>query len=340
MFLWKSSICIEILAFKLRNDPKVAAFELNKSKKHLLELYADDCSIFLKPDSDSLRYTIYVLNQFYKLSGLKVSVTKTKAIWFGKNANSQINLCPDLNLLGIEFDNNLENLEQNFFIKLQEIKKLLDCWIHRTLTVFGKITVIKSLALSKLGHLALVLPSLNSIQINELEKTISNFMWGGKPDKVSREHAKMSEKSGGLGMVDIKLFWTALKFSWVRRLCATKAFWPVIMIESIKKISAEINDIQDFHQSSPKTISTISRSIKNPFWKQVLGSITPIMQGALFCFPEKLVNAPFWDNKYILRNERPISKNHFPIWSNIIKKVADFFHPGTARLLNREEWIE
>ena len=41
-------ICIEILAHKLRNDPKIQGFQLQNQLSHTLELYADDCSIFLQ----------------------------------------------------------------------------------------------------------------------------------------------------------------------------------------------------------------------------------------------------------------------------------------------------
>ena len=86
------------------------------------------------------------------------------------------------------------------------------------MTVYGKITVIKTLALSKLSHLALVLPNLDRKQIKEIESIFFKFLWGNKPDKVSRDHCKLSEKAGGLGFIDVKQFWYSLKFSWFRRL--------------------------------------------------------------------------------------------------------------------------
>ena len=107
-------------------------------------------------------------------------------------------------------------MDINYTMKLQEMKTILDCWIYRNLTVYGKITVVKSLVLSKVSHLALVLPNLSKRQIREIEKMIFHFIWGGKPDKVSCEHTKMAEHCGGLGMVDLESFWLSLKFSWLR----------------------------------------------------------------------------------------------------------------------------
>ena len=161
-------ICIEILMHKLRSSKNIEFFKV-KDFAHCLEVYADDCTIFLQPCAESLRNAVKTLGSFHSLSGLKISVTKTKAIWFGYGHNNKEQLCPDLKLdwdstfklLGITFHNNLENMENNFLEKIEEIKKLFNTWFYRTLTPYGKIALIKTLALSKLSHIALVMPSLS-----------------------------------------------------------------------------------------------------------------------------------------------------------------------------------
>ena len=167
-----------------------------------MELYADDCSIFLKPDSNTLRETCKILNSFYELSGLKIQVSKTKAIWFGSAWSCTEKLCPDLKLdwdtdfrlLGIDFDNNLTKMDRNLDSKIEEIRKLFNCWIYRTLTPYGRLVIIKTLALSKLSHAALVIPSLDKSRIKEIEALMFKFLWKNKPDKVAREDSKLSEK--------------------------------------------------------------------------------------------------------------------------------------------------
>ena len=146
------------------------------SFRHLLEIYADDLSVFLEPNSDNLRNTINILSSFYELSGLKISVKKTSAIWFGKNHDSNIKLCPDLNLnwaksftlLGINFDNNLSNMQTNFNNKVEKVEKMLSSWSYRYLTPYGKVTIVKSLGLSKISHIALVIPNPNKDMIKRL----------------------------------------------------------------------------------------------------------------------------------------------------------------------------
>ena len=101
-------LCIESLAHKLRSDEDVKGFGFNAGVnddshgvnvlKHLLEIYADDLTIFMEPCSQNLRIIVNILKSFYKLSGLKISASKTKAVWFGSKHDSDEQLCPDLEL--------------------------------------------------------------------------------------------------------------------------------------------------------------------------------------------------------------------------------------------------
>ena len=152
-------ICIEILAHKLIKDQGVKGFEIG-NLSHLLEIYADDLTLFLAPHSENLRCVIEILDKFFQISGLKISVSKTKAVWFGSGFNSNQKLCPDLQLkwcknftlLGIDFNNNLDEMEKNFTDKVEKMEKMLSTWFYRYITPFGKVTIIKTLALSMLSH--------------------------------------------------------------------------------------------------------------------------------------------------------------------------------------------
>ena len=132
-------ISIETLAHKLRSEGSIKKFKM-ENLSHLLEMYADDCTVFLEPDEESLNKTVDTLNNFFRLSGLSISVSKTKAIWFGSGSENTHKLCPHLRLdwdtqfrlLGIVFNNNLENMEINYDSKLKGIKKVLNNWLNKT----------------------------------------------------------------------------------------------------------------------------------------------------------------------------------------------------------------
>ena len=61
------------------------------------------------------------------------------------------------------------------------------------------------------------------------------------------------------------------------------------------------------------------------------------MQGALFCNPENIITAPFWDNPLITRNNKAIKYSTFPSLFNKISSIADFYRPGTCTLKTKEE---
>ena len=89
------------------------------------------------------------------MSGLKINVDKTKAIWIGTKQFSDEKLCIDYNLdwskgpfkvLGVTFSSNVGNIwNLNTNKTLNKIKNLPSRWSKRKLTLIGRITIIKSL---------------------------------------------------------------------------------------------------------------------------------------------------------------------------------------------------
>ena len=104
---------------------------------------------------------------------------KTKVVWIGSMKGSNLRFCEDYNLcwedeqftvLGIQFTLDLQHMIPiNYGSKLEEIQKLLSSWSKSMLTPYGKITVIKRLALSKITHLIPALPTLSTVIVNQLQ---------------------------------------------------------------------------------------------------------------------------------------------------------------------------
>ena len=105
----------------------------------------------------------------------------------------------------------------NFRTKIIDISKILKSWQHRKLTLLGKVTVIKTLALPKLIHLFTSLPNLKQSMLNELNKLFFNFFWDGKTEKIKRNMLIEDIQEGGLKMIHLQSFITYLNVSWVER---------------------------------------------------------------------------------------------------------------------------
>lgn len=100
----------------------------------------------------------------------------------------------------------------------------------------GKITIVKSLALSQLTLLLTVLPNPPQEFISKVNKLIHKFIWNGKPDRVSRKVIINDYKHGGLNMLDLCSFQKGLKCSWVHRLLDSSkhAKWKVLVNGALK----------------------------------------------------------------------------------------------------------
>ena len=67
---------------------------------------------------------------------------------------------------------------------LQKMENILAIWSKQKVTLQGKITIIKSIALSKFVHLFLSLPSPPGNLIQTLNKMLYKFLWNSGSDRI------------------------------------------------------------------------------------------------------------------------------------------------------------
>ena len=127
-----------------------------------------------------------VFDTFSVYSGLKSSKSKCEIAGIDDLKEVSVELCGmgcidltknSVKILGIHFSYNrkIEN-EENFIKFVKKIENVLKVWRTRNLVVQGKITIFKTLAISKVIHLALVtnVPRAIIVQLNEIQK---DFIW-------------------------------------------------------------------------------------------------------------------------------------------------------------------
>ena len=219
-------ICAEVLSAFIRQNNKIRGIKL-KAHEVLLSQFADDTSLCLDGSEESFRECIRVLKLFAEISGLKINNDKTNVVWIGSMKNSEVRYMRDENfcwnpgifkVLGVLFSTDIQRMvDINFEGKLQVVHKLIHYWNKRQLTPLGKITVIKSLILSKFTYLFLNLPDPPIEFTKELQNILYRFLWNGKPAKIKRSVVCKSYIDGGLQMVDVQTFISSLKISWVQR---------------------------------------------------------------------------------------------------------------------------
>ena len=149
----------ELLANKIRQDPKIAGIKILENEIKLSQ-FADDTNLFCA-DLEVVKEALKLVDEFGRLSGLTLNVKKSKAMWLGKwekNKSNPLNIKwmrSPVRILGVHVSyNEKENNELNFGLKIRKMQTNLDIWRTRNLTLFGKVMIIKSLGLSQLVYSA------------------------------------------------------------------------------------------------------------------------------------------------------------------------------------------
>ena len=173
-------------------------------------------------------------------------------------------------------------MDLNYNSKIDQIQILLKNWQGRSLTPLGKITVIKSLMLSRITHLLLSLPNPCNRFIKDLTLLFYKFIWNGKRDKVKRATLCKSLEEGGLKMIEINVFIDSLKVTWIRKMLKKdKCRWIALLKEDVPDL-----DLQKYNGSR---FLFSKRSAVNPFWRDVFSSFARFSER---CIPKYFQISP------------------------------------------------
>ena len=191
-------ICAEILSLMIRSNKNIKGIQI-KDKEILLSLFADDTTLFLDGSERSFKETIKILDSFSKISGLKINNDKTQIAWIGSKKDCKIEYMKDRNfvwdpgtfkVLGVIFSTKTQDIGMlNYQGRIEEIKRSIARWKKRHITPLGKITIIKTLILSKLTYLFLNIPDPTPEFLKELDQLLFRFLWNGKTNKIKKNYS-------------------------------------------------------------------------------------------------------------------------------------------------------
>ena len=289
-------LCLEYLALAFKEDKGVKGLKLG-NKEHKLCQYADDTSIFLEASEKNLKQSLKILNWFHFKSGLQVNITKTKVIRIGNIRETDRRFCRENDLdwvykftaLGIEYDmKDLDKItEQNILPKIEKMEGTLKSWGFRNITPIGKVTILKSLVLSKITHILQALPSPPKHLLTTIEKLCFDFIWSKKRHEVKRETAYKDIGDGGLKMMNIVEFDYSLKLTWLRKILNTEPDW--IEFPTKYKINRLMFTDSVIHKD-------ILNNTKNKFWKSVVEAYINWYKAIQKSIEIPLEFTPIWGN--------------------------------------------
>ena len=173
----------------------------------------------------SLKAALETLKLFSIVSGLTLNNSKTEILKIGNeisgNKICNIKTVTKSCSLGIwYFDNMEETIEYNHKMRLENFSAVLNSWKACKLSLYGKTTILKSIAFPKLTHVISILSNLETPEwfIEEAQKMIFSFLWDDKPPKVKNDVIVNSAESGGLQVPHVDTFVKAQKAIWAKRM--------------------------------------------------------------------------------------------------------------------------
>ena len=219
---------LQVLFITLRSDENIRGFKIENSELKLTS-YADDASYFLR-DKKSAELLLSRIDNFSKISGLEVNRTKSEclilAFEVGLNQYREqflgIPLVENLKILGHFYGKSeLACNFHNFYNKLEKIKKILNIWKQRKLTLIGKTLLIKSLSTSLFVFNSQIdTPPEDFIKL--VEELHKNFLWSGAP-KIAHNAIIATYKCGGLNYKDLQSFIAAINVKFLQKLLVNPA---------------------------------------------------------------------------------------------------------------------
>ena len=186
-------LVMDVLAKRIQSNKDIRGIRVVNRKLKIL-MYADDTVCFIEPNVMCMRKLFQELGWFAKFSGLSPNLEKTQAMWIGncyKDAdiferNVSLQWSRTLKILGITFDNNLSEMAGIYKERVNEIKKEMAKWMMRNISLMGKVTIIKSLLVSKISYLFMTIPDPPQAIVKELNTILFKFLWHGKGEKIKR----------------------------------------------------------------------------------------------------------------------------------------------------------
>ena len=187
---------------------------------------ADGTLVFTDGDKRGIEELLKVVDEFGILSGCKTNISKSQAMNIGpsidKLAKNQtlynFKWSASIRILGVVITNDLKGVfELNYPAVLEKMKAVLQIWKMRSLSLLGKVCVIKSLVVSILTYYIASLPvHIPDSFIKAINSALYAFLWGSKWERVKRKTLVGPKQLGGIEMIDIKSFIISQKLKWLK----------------------------------------------------------------------------------------------------------------------------
>ena len=298
----------EMLAIKIRNDPNINGITINETE-YKLSMMADDTTLIVT-NLDSFGSAIKIFKEFSDCSGLKLNLNKTEIIPIGKSKQTNVQIPIHLReikikhgpfkALGVWFADTQEIINNlNFDDRIKNMETTINIWKCRSLSLKGKITIIKTLILPQVQFLFSMVYVGEKI-INRIEKLLYSFIWNNNVHKIKKSTLIAPIEFGGLGMIDVRACNLTAKGTWIRRLLGPEC-------SKWKTLTWYMLNINKYNLITSNCLE-LNKQGKSPFHTQILNAWSEINSFEPKTLKE-IVNQNVVGNKFIKIDNKPIREN-------------------------------
>ena len=321
-------LCLEPVLQAIRDDKDIKGVQIPGMQQQCkLTAYADDCKFFLK-SQHSANLIFHHFKCFGKFSGAKLSLNKSEAMFLGKwrlrmdtPSDIPVNWVDSMTIFGIKFGNVTEDdIWHDVYIKME---KVLNLFKTRILSIYGKAKLINTMVLSKLWHIATVIPISNDY-VKLITRLIFTFIWG-KMENISRKTMYLPCSLGGVGLVNISLKAQSLILNQAFKVYLNRNNPWVQFGHTYLGLTLRRFDGYDFQNNRPHCIEDLPA-----FYKICLTYINNIVsRDPNFVFKPGLSSKVFYTLLMKLENVKPHCVTTFPlidfkvVFSNLCNKIID-----------------
>ena len=318
-------IVLEIFFIMLRSNRNIKRLRV-LDFEYLLTAYADDTTFFIA-DIDSVKIIFDTFDNFSMFSGMRVNQSKCELTGIGVKKNELTALAGVANVslmnnsirvLGVHFSYNQKIFsDRNFLDVLKKIQAVIRIWGMRPLSIYGKIVIFKTLALSKIIYVACMstVPDLIAKLVEQIHK---DFIWNKKRCNIKHSSLIAEFSKGGLKDIDIPSKFKSLHLGWIKRLFDDNFHpWKNIPLHYIKSVSYNTSLFLPNLLIPDNLLQDVPEFYRNMivYWCE-LSQTEPSTSAMVF-------SESLYFNSFIKINNSPISPSFLGVKKNIF--LSDVF---------------
>ena len=291
----------EPLAEHFRQNNEAKGIEIIDQNNDAHELkgcqYVDDANNFIK----NVQYIPYFLNKidlFGLASGSRINKSKTIALVSQHFQDS--NTCPEVDfvnavdkILGVPVGKG--PVVQAFWAnKFEKMKKKLDFWKVRDLSLVGRVYISKSLILPLVQYASSHICIDDSL-ISKIQDLIWKFVWKWGTCVFAKRICYLPRNEGGLGLPDFKIMVQASRIKMLIDIMKNKLKWNVIARKYLCFLDKDF-DIEYFALLTNDCKLLIENSNVPQFYKECMLAFHDFNSAAQIPFPNPIL----WHNNLFL----------------------------------------